>query len=294
MKGILLICVEEQTRTYIQMAYNLALSIKHSSDIPITLIANEFSEETLTPKQKKVFDAIIPPDYADYHEDYIMNPFMLKTRIWKYTLYDSTLYLDVDSFFLYDYKSIEKLFHTLRTESFHIQEVKRWSLDDAHKSDMVWTKPDKKEQLLPKLWQLYSIKEENQYPEYNSSLIWFKNTKRNEKYFERVAQNYLDRKHDFYKIGTNYPDELAWNLASAQMKHYTRIPEFKPMYFDWENKHKALDVVSQKYYFWGMASGYHTSKHIMTYQMLVNKARREAGENGKYIFNMRDKIYHRK
>lgn len=269
-KGILLIALGKH---YTQLAYNMAKSIKQFSDVKIACITDDKEEFLL-----EVFDIVIEPKLHDYLEGYVFNPFKLKTYIYDYSPFDKTIYLDVDGIAL---KDITPLFDN----KFKIQEVARYNYENAHTCDMVWVR--KVDKRLNDLMIAYNLPHDAEYPEYNSSIIVFDKSKINKYYFNRVKKNYLERKIDFKPIGGLYPDELAFNLASAQLSHYPDSNE-KPIYFYWENRDVKASDIKDKYYVLGMAGGFHSTKLKALYETTVK------GFSPYWKFDSMKKIFHSK
>ncbi len=274
------------------MAYNMAVSLKLSSDVPIALLTDETSLDKLHDHQQTIFHQIIP-NWEDYSENGKLNPLRLKTRIWDYTPFEETLYIDVDGLFMHGFKDIQNIFKDLG--SFQIHEVKRHAKKDASKAGMIWT-TDKstKTQHLEEVWDFYNISEKNLYPEYNSSFIWFKKNKKNEKYFQRVRENYDKR---FWKMGLGglYPDELAWNSASAQMGHYVKQASWKPIYFQWEQQVAPATTIGNMHWFLGMAAGYQPGKLLSMYNGMARTNMRLYGQQWSrdFEFKMNNKLFFR-
>lgn len=251
-KGILLIALGKH---YNKLAYNMSKSIKRFSDIPVACITDETDVNILS-----AFDNIITPKLCDYMEGYSFNPFFLKTRIYDLTPFDHTIYLDVDGLVL---KDLTPLFN----HKFKIQEVAKYTYATSNECQMVWV--NKADRKLTDLYDAYKLPHDREYPEYNSSIIVFNKSKKNEKYFKQAQKNYFDRRLPFKPIGGLYPDELAWNLASAQLNHYSDKPHIKPIYFYWENKDLTPGDISKKYYVLGMAGGFHQGKLVRLYEETV-------------------------
>lgn len=268
-KGILLIAMGDH---YTKLAYNMVLSIKKFSDIKVAVITDSTNSELI-----KVFDIMIEPKLCDYLEGYAFNPFKLKTFIYDYTPFDHTIYLDVDGMAL---KDLNPLFDY----DFKIQEVGKYDYENAHTSDMVWT--NKAGKRLNDIFDAYNLDHDTLYPEYNSSIIVFKKSKENKKYFAKAKDNYNDRRIDFKPIGGLYPDELAWNLASAQLEHYTETPEDRPIYFYWENR--DVQGIPNKYYILGMAGGFHNTKLKSVYETTMKQL------SPYWKFDSMKKIFHSK
>lgn len=271
-KGVLLIAMGVH---YSRLAFNLTKTIqKHNPGIKIAVITDCEDDFIL-----EAFDQVIEPKLEHYVEGFMFNPFMLKTHIFDYTPFDKTIYLDVDTVCL---KNFEELFDY----SFKIQEVQKWNEQNWNKCAMVWVKKAGKE--LKDLYDAYELPYCRLYPEYNSSFVMFERTQKNKQYFDLAKHYYLDRKLDFKPIGGRYPDELAFNMASAKLQHYSDQVQVHPMYFQWENKKLPFEQIEEKYYFLGMAGGHHSQHLRRAYEMQVKKL------SPFYQFDSRKKIFHDK
>lgn len=293
--GILLVSVGAWGNGfYYNLSYNMALSIKQSNkNIKIALLTDDRELRYLTSSQRQVFDDVILVDERNYMEDYKINPFLLKTKIYDLTPFDNTLYLDSDGLFVGN-KSIDLLFDELKDIDFQIQEVRRYTKDQAGESGMIWTKPKENEaNLFCELWSKYDL-DDAVFAEYNSSFIWFKKTNSNKIYFDKVQDNYLDRRISFKAIGTNYPDEMAWSTATAQLKHYSSIESYKPCYFEWEHENKDLEYIKSSSYFMMMAGGYQIGKMVIYYDNLIKSIRGLANDPLPFKFEMLNKIFFQK
>ena len=269
-KGVLLIALGQH---YTQLAYNMAKSIKRFSDVKIAVITDNTDTSLL-----EAFDVVIEPKTIDYVEGYAFNPFKFKTYIYDYTPFEHTIYLDVDGIAL---KDITVLFN----HDFKIQEVAKYNYENAHTCDMVWVK--KAGLRLNDVYDAYNLAHNTKYPEYNSSIIVFKKNEKNEVYFDLAKKLYMDRKLAFKPIGGLYPDELAWNLASAKLRHYSDDTS-KPIYFFWENRNMTATEVKDNYYILGMAGGYHKTKLKSLYETTVK------GFSPYWKFDSMKKIFHEK
>lgn len=277
MKGILLLSIG--SKTYGQFAYSLAHSIKkYNKNLQIALVTDDHNQLPF----KDVIDIILPVSMGMFLENGKMNPFKLKTYIYDLSPFDETLYLDVDALCL---KPLDDLFIQLNKTDFQIYEVRRYKPGSYDTTNMVWYKNVGGK--LSEAIKLYNAK--GTYPEYNSSFIWFKKSPANEKYFNQVKSNYLDRRVKFKKIGMFYPDELAFNMASAQLSHYGLFERFRPIYFKWDSAEKNVPMgnIREKYWFLGMA-GVPGSQMVTMYD-------RENKTNGLgYKFNALHKIIRQK
>ena len=88
---------------YLQMAYNLAVSMKYAgTKYPIAAITDLNPgdlKDASSNKAPKVFDEVIPlkGDLGKLKAQY---PFYIKTRLPELTPFDETIYLDADALFL--------------------------------------------------------------------------------------------------------------------------------------------------------------------------------------------------
>lgn len=275
--GILVIAIGSDF--YSRLAYALAKSLKKFNKLPIALITDSYKDDN------KIFDYVVEANLSHYLDSFVMNPFKLKTFIYDYSPFENTLYLDADTLCL---KPLDGLFEQLG--DFQIHEFSRWNKDNWQKCPMVWVK--KVNKTVEDIYDAYGLDKTREYPEYNSSFIWFKKNETNKAYFDQVKKNYTDRRIDFKDIGGSYPDEMAYNLASVQKSHYGPLKGFKPVYYKWETERKgsipAINDLKEKYYFLGMAGGYHASNLVNIYHRLC----KDLGINMK--FDSRAKIFHRK
>jgi len=265
-KGILLIALGVK---YNELAFNLTKSIKqHNPNLQVAVITDSDYPEILD-----AFDIVLTPNVNDYIEDYSFNPFKLKTFIYDYSPFEETIYLDVDAVCL---KDISALF-----SNFKIQEVARYDKENADSSDCVWF--DK----LSDIFDLYNLK--NAYPEYNSSFVSFNKSTINKSYFDLVKKMYNDRRFNYTKIGRNYPDEMAFGIASSMLEHYSSNPKEVPICFWWSNKKLDLPDIKVKYYFIGFAGGFVASKYLGYYHGLIKKL-----GSPYWCLEMKHKIFHKK
>ena len=292
-KGVILIAIncdsykKGKLSFYGKLAYNMANSIKKHSNTHITVLTDD---NCLDGINKSVFDNVIKVDIKEYFDQGVINPLKLKPKIYDYSPYDRTIYLDVDGLNISKERSLDSLFDLLKDSEFEIQEVGRYKKQDYAKCHMVWVSKVGKD--IRDIYNAYNIPDENLYPEYNSSFIYFKKNQVNLKFFKQVRDNYIDRRLEWKDMGGRYPDELAFNLASTQLKHYNTIEGFKPIFFQWENdsdRLKGVKPISEKHWFLGMAGGYHFPRLRRLYDS-ITKA--QGSPYHKKCFQSRDKMFH--
>lgn len=290
--GILLIAIGKPF--YKELAYNMALSLRVAGAPHITLITDD-GGAYYTPTQRKVFDDFRQADESHLEDNYVHNPFRLKTFINEYSPYDRTLFLDADGLWLYDARpSIAGLLKTLEGYSFTMHQVATYTKQTCATSQMIWLrqKGDPTSNI-EKLWDLYGLDDDAVYSETNSSFIYWEKSDENDRLFRDVQHNYMDRKMPFTKVGSYYPDELAWNLTLAQHKRQLGIGA-RFIFFDYENKTLPIDQIGRHFMFIGLAGGYINNRVVTYYQNLVNNLRLNHGDGIKFKFKMLEKAYHDK
>ena len=236
-KGIVLIAAGHPY--YGNYAYQLAVSIKaNSNNIPISLIVEGNGITHLTNDKLKIFDLIIPAKPENYISKSlgIRDVFKLKTHIYDLSPYDTTLYLDADMLWL-PQKNVESLFDELKDINFTMSNRGSLSIDDAEKGFIEWADP----QLIK---QIYGF-DKQMFFHLSSEFIYFKKTKENKSFFEKVKKNFDYPKVPYKLFGNNQPDELSFTIAMMQSELYPHTSSFFPAY--WEAFNKQNLPVKQMY-----------------------------------------------
>ena len=81
---------------YGEFASNLAISIRAYSDIPVTVLHDKTSLATLDKDRMKMFDKVAVPESEFMYQGKGIYQ-RVKTRLYDYSPYDETLYIDADS-----------------------------------------------------------------------------------------------------------------------------------------------------------------------------------------------------
>ncbi len=298
--GILLIAIHRPH--YGELAYNMALSIKLADrEASVTVVADDTALTSLSPYQRRVFDQIIEPEAGHYIEvGGIKNPFRLKTWLDHYTPYRQTLYLDVDGVFFTRYRDPRELVARFASVELHIQEEFRYDKDRAHVSNhYFWGS-------LAEIWQAYSFPDEAVFVDYNSSLIWFRESIANHRFFERAREVYDNPKAVLGKIGQLANDEAPFSIASAQLGHYSPIPEFRPLYLQnfseqrpWRPDGNSFEEftsqddfrqVIEAHYFVSLPAIPPTRSVVKLYHHFVQNNARAAGDDDFFAFRVEKKL----
>ncbi len=230
MRGITLLAIGK--REYGKMAFNMALSLKHHSKIPIQLVCDL---KTIEGIDKQFFDIITEIDPSDCR-DLKFEPGKAKLSLYKYIAFDETIYLDVDGVSI---KPIDPLFdecketgqYFLTQYKTHIEGVK-----EDYKQ-MLWAWPKD-------IWNHYQLKVDAKLPATNSSFMYMKKGEELTKFFEQCLDNFNNPPIQRLTWGNSKPDELFLNVALAQFDILGKLKESYPIYFSGyynENLKKELN-----------------------------------------------------
>lgn len=221
--GIIILAVGHPL--YTQMAVNLAASIKfNAAKIPICLL-HDGAYESLCLRRKQLFDDNVRVENT--------GAFSLKTRLYEFTPYDRTLYMDADTIVL-PKADIETFIKKLR--GFNIIN----NLKD--KDFCIWAEPE----------EVRRITGNNSDPFYHyfSEMMFFEKNYIIENYFKEVRFAYVNTHLDYRGIADQMPDELAYLIASMRTGVKPDIPNWSPLFWHFRNrKDSSLQAyeLSKKY-----------------------------------------------
>lgn len=201
-KGITLIAIGNNSKSsvYGRMAYNMALSIKYHTDLPIQLIYNNEAIAGLQERHLAFFDVMTKAEAADYYES-VFTPSKLKINLYKYLVFDDTIYLDVDGILINDITGVfdnEGDYYTSRVQ-------------EATPENMMWADLD----MLRKKYDVKTIMSTN------SSFQRIRKGKTCEKLFALMVSLFDDKVPDndlklIWGSGKQ-PDELYLNVALGKL-----------------------------------------------------------------------------
>lgn len=271
-KGILLLAIGKPA--YIQFAVNMALSIReYGCELPIHLVYGKTDKGELLwnwlPDDEKALFTSHEEMKEVHYQDIIkkgieaeskLSPGKAKLHINLYSPFDKTIYIDVDGLCVRDLTSL----FDLCDGYFHSQTVKVFT-----ENDEVWAcqwmnfENVKRYFPMPKTYNIYEL---------NSSFQYF--TKEAAAFYEKARTNYNEPipKEDFGKSwGGSFPDELALNVATAQMGIDPTIKGCQyPVYFrnrtgDGMLKDKGMDdpleMIQERHYILGLYGDYRFNHH---------------------------------
>lgn len=264
-KGIILMCFGDQA--YAKMAFNMALSIKCTSEYDITLVHDGQGIWQIPPSFHFVFDTMIEIDREDIYEvNGVFSPGKAKTRINKYLQYDYNIYLDVDGCVV---KDLGPLFDTCIESKgcYKSQVVGHHTIDKGRDFiQMQWAWADQ-------IWPKYGLTEKSVMPAINSSFAFLKRGKELDALYKQIQSN-IDDPIPIPELRTQWgktqPDELYTNIALGQLG-IDALLTFEdgswnhPIYFN-VNFVKEISIIPQNHYILGLYGGVgFTHKCLMDY-----------------------------
>lgn len=226
-------------------ALNLAISIKaYDQTVPIILVHDEQSIEHLTEKELGVFDILKTADPADYVIGETKQYQRLKLCVDKYSDFDYTLYIDVDTIW-FPRKKISDLIDKLKAYEFFIGQNGHYDPNTGIKSTQTYTFWEE-----PKtICDYFGIK--NKLPQTVSGVFWFKKGEFSDRVFNRGREIYDDPNVPCKPWANGKPDEYCFNVALAEGGHNQQDSHI--VFFDRING--ALNSKQIYSSFWGLAIG---------------------------------------
>lgn len=230
---------------YAANALNLAMSIKADApEVSITLIHDD-TINILTEKEKTFFDLLKPVNKEDFFVNGKPQYQRLKICVDKYSDYEETLYIDVDSIW-FPGKNINGLFDAVSGKEFLIGY-------NGHYDPMTNKKTNRNYTYwvdnLPWMCRYFDLK--NKVPQTISGTFFFKKCAFSEELFKIARDVYDDLKAPVIKWGGGKPDEYCFNIALSKL-NYTQ-EELHFLYFDKVNGIMPKDRMFSS--FWGLAAG---------------------------------------
>ncbi len=185
------------SKDYGKMAYNLAVSIKAQCNEPFTVITDAESLTGIPEGDKWVFDEIITVESG-------LNPFEVKTRLPEYCTEKHNIFIDADMLAI---KDVAELVKVLKKQSLFIDVIdkKPTNITWADTKDIV-----KHHELERAVWHV------------NTSIISWRKSASNDKFFKKANDFYNDPLQKHIKIGAYYPDEIPIVAAMAACKRYPK------------------------------------------------------------------------
>lgn len=255
-KGIIFIAAGHPN--YGRLAYNLAITIKAASSIPITVVRTDRSLSHLSERQLQLFDQIIdlPADV----------PIGCGAKLWanKLSPYKKTLLLDADMLWL-PKLTPEDMFNSLENIPFTAISEGYWSYDgagnDINPKYFFWAAPEE-------IAKVYPIKSNKLY-QWRSEVMYFEKGELVNKLFATARKVFLSPGlTSIQKYATGVADELGINVACA-------VHDIHPHEYKWSPS------------YWHMINGGHIPDFSKLYanHYLVSFGSNVATGNSKDLYN---------
>lgn len=230
---------------YAACALNLAMSIKaFAPEVNITLIHDE-TISVLTEEEKKFFDILKPVDRNDFLIKGKPQYQRLKLCVDKYSDYDQTFYIDVDSIWFPE-KSITTLFDQMEGKDFFIGcngyfdplTNKRTNKNYTYWIDNPAT-----------VCRYFDLK--NKLLQTVSGVFYFAKGDFTNKLFDSAREVYDDPGAPHIRWASGKPDEYCFNVALSKLNYSQSECHF--LYFDKINGVMPNERIYSS--FWGLAAG---------------------------------------
>ncbi len=218
MNGIVLLAIGRNE--YGKMAFNMAMSLKCHSNIPIQLVCDL---KTIEGIDRQFFDIITEINPDDCQEKKF-EPGKAKLSLYKYLHFDKSIYLDVDGVSI---KAVDGLFEECEaTGEYFLTQYKTHieGVQDDYKQ-MLWAWPKD-------IWSHYGLKEDAKLPATNSSFMYMVKGEKLNAFFEQCLKNFHNPVRQRLTWGNSRPDELYLNVALAQFDILGKLKESYPIYFN--------------------------------------------------------------
>lgn len=245
-------------------AFNMALSIKYHSDIPIQLIYEKETLKDLSDWHLSFFSVKTGIKQEDYHTNGKFDPARAKLNLNRYIYFDKALCLDVDAILLKDPSPIFNL------ERYYVQTKGYMTRHKVPDKVETWAHPSK-------IWHKYLLNEETQIPLVETGIQLLINDEYTDKIFEMARYNFNNPiPINDLKIswGHNQPDELYLGIAMAQLNYKPDFPEnVKSLHATYRDKIDNEAELHKEYYcfgLWGNKALNH-SRLISYYDRLITK-----------------------
>lgn len=221
---------------YVYMAAQMAMSIKaHNKDISIQLV-HDHNIGYLPPEYHSLFDKTTDLDLADVYVNKGFEPGYAKIQAYKYSIFDETIFLDVDGICL---KDLAPLFDQC-TKFYHTEVIGQGKLDEkieyAHWADNEAT------------WDVFGLNKDQTYYAVQSSFQYFRKCKEMDELAESMAKDFFFPKERLLnEWGNSTPDELIVGGACAKANHDPSMP-VQVTFFGNKGNRKEIGEVLANFY----------------------------------------------
>ncbi len=221
------------------------MSIKaYEPSIKIALVHDNSAIASLSPAELKLFDILTVADPADYTIDGAKQYQRMKLCVHKYSPFENSLYIDVDTLW-FPKKKISDLLSNLLPYEFYIGKNGEYNQATRERTGInytYWGEPLK----IVRYFKLTNIM-----PQTISGVFWFKKSEFCDRMFARALQVYNDKNAPTQKWANGKADEYCFNVALCAENY--QQPNVHFVYFDKTNGKMSRDTMYANY--WGVAAG---------------------------------------
>ena len=248
---------------YGNMAFNLAMSIKHNCKIDITCLYSEQSLSELSEKQLSYFDKLIEVPATYYAKSYQR----VKCFANELTPYKRTLMIDADTVW-----NKGKNIHDLFSDSFQTGCLGKWQNGtETHKGYVYWEEPQK----IADYWSIDLI-----YKTYSGFVAF---TDKHNKIWKQIQKVYDDDNAPCQKWNGDKPDEYAFNvgisLAKCNMRH-----DYMPIFFGYASMRYFAYLIKKNFYGASVSGAFPDPYIITVYNSMMREyAEREVVDYKPYV-----------
>ena len=222
--GVVIIAVGDSS--YGRMATVLAASIKKNTPhVPICVLYTEGSLLGLSPRQMDLFDERVLVPEEDYQWNGGVMYQKVKTKLYKHSPFDATLYIDADSIICPGRKVTEWVEGLKDAElTFYANGYYDFEADKGYRDDyLYWALPhDIKER--------YGLSDNSILPQLQASFIYFRKCAKAKEFFSTADWVYDAPDPVNNEWGGGMPDEYAFNISMALMGIGPHQYPYRPLY----------------------------------------------------------------
>lgn len=231
-KGVVLMAFGK--REYYYMAAHMAMSIKHYSNVDITLV-HDMNIKHLPNQWRQFFDGFVEMEAKHLYRLGSIDPGWAKCHIYEYIPYDINIYFDVDGICL---KDVIPLFDC---DKFYATEV----IGEGGRHDDIeysyWATNNN-------VWKNFGLTTEDTYRTIQTSFCLIRRSQDARSLFARVKRNFNYPVEDLqWKWGGTMPDELIVGGSCAQIEHNPSIGE-PVVFFGNKNSKLSFREIKERFY----------------------------------------------
>lgn len=265
-KGILLIAIGN--REYLEMAKNLAMSIKNVEPTMSIALAHNFDNV-----DSKLFDNLVVVPEESYNTNGQREYIKVKTWMYDFSPYQETLFLDVDMVWLFE-KKPSGIFDECKDID--------WTMSNTGKAEVsIWADINDIRRLYPNV-QMWN---------FHSECVYFKKSEKVKRYFDKVKAIYENPPIK----GTNFggariADELAFQIASIELNEFPHKENWTPIFWYARDKKKShmQPYKLKEYYYAYSVGGNRLPIHVRSNFMTISNYHAQTSKLGK-AYKVKDK-----